>query len=136
MLKRRLARLSVVLILAASAVAGTTTSSQAASCQNVPGHTVPKRGSIKNTGTVGLGVIHLFDGHCTHGEYDAILPPGQDTYHYFGWAEVSAAYIGPTYNVTLSKPGTNPITYYARQYGFDVAEPYDFGGNWVVRAYR
>ncbi|WP_334626429.1 hypothetical protein [Micromonospora sp. CPCC 205539] len=42
----------------------------------------------------GLGVIHVRDGKYTHGTYDAVLPSGQWSDWYFGWANTAGWYTG------------------------------------------
>jgi hypothetical protein len=55
------------------------------------------RNFIWNIGKVGLGVIHVRDGHYKHGTYDTILPPGRFTDQYLGWGGTAGWYTGRGY---------------------------------------
>lgn len=99
---------AAVIALACTAVQSTSMAAQASTIR-IPfapandcfwnSQTVPDPGSITNLGSVGIGVVHLADGTCTHGTYDVILPVNEDTYHNIGWNEVSAAYVGSGFKV-------------------------------------
>jgi hypothetical protein len=69
----------------------------AAPAQAAPGD----RNYIENTGTIGLGVIHIFDGDYTRGNYDVILQPGDRSDQAFPWSQTQGYYIGPGYCVRI-----------------------------------
>ena len=50
---------------------------------------------VSNAWTGSLGVIHVQDGSYTHGQYDALLPPSDDTVDTFGWSTTAGWYNGP-----------------------------------------
>ena len=53
---------------------------------------------IYNGGVVGgLGVIHLWDGNYTHGNYDVALPQHRFSSAEFGWSYTEGYYIGAAY---------------------------------------
>lgn len=92
-----LLRLLVSGVLGAGVV-GVPGAAQAASCLRDEDFPVPANGgNIYNSSDIGIGVVHLADGKCTHGTYDAILQPGEYTLYDIGWTEVAGAYIGAGY---------------------------------------
>ena len=137
MLKGRLGRMAVVLALGTSAVLGTTTVSEAAPVASVrftpaalaacPGWGVPGPGAIINRTGGGLGVVHIADG-CGGAAYDLVLPHTQDTYHYYGWREAAAAYIGPGASATATLGSQTAGPFYGPGY-----IQFPDGGNWTIR---
>jgi hypothetical protein len=89
----------------------------------------PPAGTLTNGGDIAVGVFHLADGNCTHGEYDTILYPGQSTRIHLGWGQVAGAYIGAPYWARVTGNGRT-IDYTGTTWTLD---PYK-GGNWTIAA--
>ena len=117
---------AVVLGLADPAVAAPAAAAAASSCPRRSPAT-PPRGSLTNAGDIAVGVVPLADGNCTHGTYDAILYPGEDTYHDLGWAEVAGAYIGAPYWARVTGAGMTQ-DYPGPKYPMESYR----GGNWTI----
>lgn len=133
MLKTRnlLVRLAAVAAVGAGAVVVNAAPAMAAACIS-RSPALPPAGSITNRSSVGIGVIHLLDGNCTHAGYDTILPAGRNTrtYSSIGWNEVGGAWIGSGYRAVVSK-GTYSAIYYGPG---AIIEPWAYGGDWTIVA--
>lgn len=96
-------------------------------------------GSVTNDGrifNVGIGVIRVLDGNCTHTNYDAILSPGQDTYHALGWGTVEGVYIGSGYGAQVYLKDSSGALHRTPS---DMIGPTTWqfsGGNFILRPYQ
>ena len=93
--------------------------------------------SIRNVGTVGLGVIHVRDGNYVHGQYDSVLGEGRDSFFSFGWTTTAGWYTGPGY-CTRQWRSDHPGEVYRRQLP-DLGPGQHFIGSqtsYQVEAYR
>ncbi|GAA2615798.1 hypothetical protein [Paractinoplanes durhamensis] len=93
-----LVRLLVTGVVGANVIGAPGAAQAAASCLRDANFPIPAYGGdIYNASDIGIGVVHLADGKCTHGTYDTILQPGRYTESDIGWTEVAGAYIGAGY---------------------------------------
>jgi hypothetical protein len=83
-------------VAAAAAVTAT-----ALALSAVPAHAATN--TIYNAGTVGVGVMHLWDGVYGNGSYDQVLPGGWNTLAYFSWSIAEGFYIGSGYCAQVSR---------------------------------
>ncbi|GAA4606501.1 hypothetical protein BJY16_005863 [Actinoplanes octamycinicus] len=61
------------------------------------------RNYVYNGSSLGLGVMHLFDGHYGSGKYDQVLPAYQRSDVRFPtWSTTEGVYIGPGYCAQIS----------------------------------
>jgi hypothetical protein len=92
---------------------------------------------IQNTSTINLGVIHVADGHYAHGNYDALLTPGRNTYVSFLWTTTAGWYTGPGYCTRQWRSDT-PNAPFRRQLPDLPAGLHVIGSNtaYQVQAYR
>jgi hypothetical protein len=67
---------------------------------------------ITNAWSGGLGVIHVKDGTYTHGTYDALLPPNNNTVDAFGWSTTAGWYAGPGYCTSQLRSDDRGNTWY------------------------
>lgn len=118
-------------VTAAVLTVGGTAAEAALACPNWA-DPMPPAGSVTNLSSVGVGVIHLADGQCTHGLYDAILPPGENTRSYFDWGRVAGVYIGSGYRYV--KTSVSGYTEYGA--GPDVITTLRFDYDYTILATR
>ncbi|MFJ1767873.1 hypothetical protein ACIOD2_46655 [Amycolatopsis sp. NPDC088138] len=58
----------------------------------------PTANEVRNTGTIGIGAIEVFDNAYKHpGQYDDLIPAGR----FSGYAHTAGLYVGPGYCVRL-----------------------------------
>ena len=85
--------------LAAGAAAIVTTLALAPS----PAQAAAQKNSVYNGGAYGsIGIMHLFDGNYTHGNYDQLLPENTYSDDVYPWSFTEGVYIGPGYCAILS----------------------------------
>ncbi len=123
---------SVVKRVAAAAVVTATSLALSAA----PAHAATN--TIYNGGSVGVGVMHLWDGVYGNGAYDQVLPAGWNTLAYFSWSIAEGFYVGSGYcSQVWRRPDLDSDWTRA---GSDVHGPKQYQVNpayyWKVVAYR
>jgi hypothetical protein len=91
---------------------------------------------VRNTGTLSVGAIQVFDGIYKNGTYDDLIPP----YRFSGYANTAGIYVGPGYCVRVRgwlrgteqfppSPAdlSDPIIVHAGQYDFRNSPPVRVG---------
>ena len=59
--------------------------------------------SVHNVGSYGsIGIMHLFDGNYTRGNYDQLLPEDRWSDDVYPWSFTEGVYIGPGYCAIMS----------------------------------
>ncbi|GGP52943.1 hypothetical protein GCM10010185_26330 [Saccharothrix coeruleofusca] len=87
----RTVRAGLATVLVGLAFAGATGLTPAASAS-------PTANEVRNTGTIGIGAIQVFDGQYKHpGQYDDLIPGGR----FSGYAHTAGLYVGPGFCVRL-----------------------------------